>query len=243
MASSTETGNAVNISNFKLLIDKCTGFGATYNPGNTDLTIANMTTKWTAAGAAQDTINTALQNSKQPINAREEMFKPLSKGATRVLNYLNSTSALKGVKKDAKGLADKIRGFGKKKAKPAEGGAPAEEGVSTSHQSYVQRADSVKQLIELLKTVPQYTPNETDLKVTELEIYYGQIKAANDNIGTIIAPVEDARIARDHVLYDEETGIVDLALACKKYVKSVYGATAPETKTVTGIKFTRPKKK
>lgn len=238
MASNSETGHAVNISNFKLMIDKCAGFGAAYNPGNTQLTVANMTTKWTAAGTAQDTINTALQNSKQPINAREELFKPLSKGVTRVLNFLNSTNASNAVKKDAKGLADKLRGFKKK----GTGGVPVPVSVSNSHQSYVMRADTLKQLIELLKTVPAYTPNETDLKIVELEAFYAEMKMRNDSIGTIIAPVENARIARDTALYDLETGMLTLAKGCKNYVKSVYGASAPQTKTVAGIKFTRPKK-
>ncbi len=239
MASNSETGHAVNIANFKLLIDKCTGFGANYNPSNANLTIVNMTGKWNAAGSAQDTINTALQASKQPINEREEFFKPLSTGTTRVINYLNSTSASNAVKRDAKSLADKIRGF--KSAKVS--GEPTPSGVSTSHQSYVMRADTVKQLIELLKTVPEYAPNEAYLTIVSLETYYAQGKAMNDNIGTIIAPVEGARIERDKVLYNPEKGLVDVALACKDYVKSIYGAKAPETKTVTGIKFTRPKKK
>lgn len=242
MASNSETGNAVNISNFKLLIDKCTGFGPVYDPGNADLKISNMTSRWVDAGKTQDDINTALQNSKVPINDREELFKPLNKRVTKVLNFLDSTTASKGVKKDAKGLADKIRGFNVKKTPTDSGGAPAEATISTSHQSYVMKADTFMQFVALLSTVTAYNPNEPDLKVTNLQLYYDDLKEANDKIGTIIAPVEDARIARDHALYDEGTGLVDLALACKKYVKSIFGATAPETKTVTGIKFTRPKK-
>ena len=242
MASNSETGNAVNISNFKLLIDKCTGFGLAYNPGNADLKISNMTNRWVDAAKTQDDINTALQNSKVPINDREELFKPLNKRVTKVVNYLDSTPASKGVKKDAKGLADKLRGFGVKKTPTGDGGTPAEATISTSHQSYVMKADTFMQLIALLKTVTAYNPNESELKITELEAYYDDLKDANNKIGTIIAPVEDARIARDHALYDEGTGLVDLSLACKKYVKSIFGATAPETKTVTGIRFTRPKK-
>ena len=64
MASTSETGHAVNISNFKLLIDKCASFGAGYNPSNTNLTIANMTILWTTATGFHLTFTTALMNSK-----------------------------------------------------------------------------------------------------------------------------------------------------------------------------------
>lgn len=71
MASNSETGHSVNISNFKLMIDKCTAFGAPYNPSNTDLTIANMTTLWTTGDTAHQTLTSAIQTAKNPINARK----------------------------------------------------------------------------------------------------------------------------------------------------------------------------
>jgi hypothetical protein len=243
MASNSEVGHAVNIANFKVLIDVCTAFGVKYNPSNADLTIANMTTLWTDAGAAHATITTALQNAKQPINERYILFKPLSSLTTRVIGILNSTKASASVKKDAKGLADKIRGFKSSKPKTDTGGNPTEDSVSTSHMSYVMRADNFKSLIELLKTVTVYVPNEPSLAIAGLEGLYTNMKAANDNIGTIIAPVDVARIKRDRALYEEETGIVDVAQACKNYVKGATSATAPEYKLVAKIKFTRPPKK
>ena len=243
MASTSETGHAVNIANFKVLRDKCAGFGGKYNPSNANLSVVNITTVWTDANTSQNNMITALQNSKQPINERELLFKPVNVSVTQVLNYLDSTAANKEVKKDAKGLADKIRGVRLRKPKTDAGGTPDETSVSNSHQSFVMKADTVKQFIELLKTVPEYVPNEPDKMIVSMEAYYTQMKTANDNIGGIISSVEMARIARDHALYDEGKGIIDIALACKKYVKSVYGATAPETKTVMGIKFRRIKKK
>lgn len=219
MASNSEVGHAINISNFKLLIDKCGGFGAGYNPSNLDLTIANMTSLWNNATTAHSTITTALQTAKEPINARYILFKPLSSLTTRVIGILNSTKASASVKKDAKGLADKIRGFKSAKPKTDTGGNPDADTVSTSHMSYVMRADNFKSLIELLKTVPAYVPNEPELSVMGLETLHTNMKAANDNIGTIIAPVDMARIDRDRMLYTKEVGVVDVAQACKNYVK------------------------
>ena len=64
MASNSETGHPVNFSNFKLMIDKCTAFGAPYNPSNADLAVANMTTLWTTGDAAHQILTLAIQNSK-----------------------------------------------------------------------------------------------------------------------------------------------------------------------------------
>ena len=239
MASNSETGHSVNISNFKLLIDKCTAFGAAYNPSNTDLTIVNMTATWTTGDTAHQTLTSAIQTAKSPINARQILFEPSDKLVTRTLNYFESTKASKQIKADAKGLADRYRGFGVKVDKLPDG-TPDPADVSTSHQGFVQKADTFKQLIDLYRSEPLYAPNEVEIQTATLTTLYNAMKAANDNIGTILAPVETARITRDKALYAEETGMVDLAAACKDYVQGLFGATSPEAKLVRGIKFTRP---
>ncbi|MBL7128701.1 MAG: hypothetical protein ISS16_06915 [Ignavibacteria bacterium] len=241
MGTISETGHAVNISNFKIMIDTCTAYGAVYNPSNTDLTIVNMTTLWTAGNTAHQTLTTAVQNSKGPINEREILFKPADKLVTRTLNYFQSTKASAEIKLDAKGLADRFRGFGVGVEK-LEDGSPDPADVSTSHQSYVQKADTFKQLIDLYASDANYAPNETELAITSLTTLWTNIKTLNDNIGGIIAPVEMARIARDEALYAQGTGIVDVSLACKDYVTGLFGAKSPEAKLITGIKIRRIKK-
>lgn len=246
MASSSESGHAVNIANLKLLADKCAGFGAPYNPSNTDITVVNMKAKWTTVNTAQGVLTTAAEAAKEPINQRNILISPIDKLITRSFNYLDSTKASAQVKKDAKGIADKIRGFGSTKkttTTPPEGGTPDILTVSNSQQSYVQKAENYLKYCELINTIVLYAPNEADLKVIAMKALYQPIKDANDAIGTILAPVEQARLDRDHDLYDDETGVIDIAKACKKYVKGLFGATSPEAKLVVGIKFRdKPKK-
>ncbi|MFI5218803.1 MAG: hypothetical protein ACHQNT_04880 [Bacteroidia bacterium] len=239
MASNSETGHSVNISNFKLLIDKCTAFGVPYNPSNARLTIANMTTLWTTGDTAHQSLTAAIQAAKNPINARQILFEPTEKLVTRTLNYFKSTAASDQIKADAKGLADRFRGYGVD-VDLLPDGTPDPADVSTSHQGFVQKADTFKQLVDLYASDANYAPNEVELQVATLTILATAMKTANDNIGTIIAPVGTLRITRDKALYEENTGMVDVAQDCKNYVKGLFGATAPETKTVTGIKFTRP---
>jgi len=232
-----ETGHVVNISNFKLMIDKCATFpAAEYNPSNADLTIGNMTNKWSSANNFQVTLNTVLVNSKEPINAREILFAPLNKLVTRTLNYFKSTKASAQVKKDAKGMADEIRGFGVK-VKKLPDGSPDPNSVSTSHQSFVKRQEKFAELVALYASSSFYAPNQSDITINALTNLKNAMKTSNDNIGTIIAPVDAARNGRDHALYDAETGMLDIVAACKVYVKSVYGASSAEAKMIVKIKF------
>jgi len=236
MGKISETGHVINISNFKLMIDICKEFGAVYNPSNANLTIVNMTTLWVTADTSHQALTAAVQNSKEPINQREILFKPAGKLVTRTLNYFESTNASDEIKKDAKELADRFRGFKVKKL-PGEQLKPS--GVSKSHLSYVMKADTFRQLVDLYNSDVNYAPNETDLSVADLTALWNNMKSLNDNIGTILAPVENARIARNKALYDEGTGMIDVALACKKYVRGAFGKTSPEAKLIGSIKFTR----
>ncbi len=245
MASSSESGHAVNIAHLKLLAETCAGFGVKYNPSNGEITVVKLKLKWTTVNAAQTTLTTAVAASKEPINQRAILFEPIDKLITRSLNFLNSTTASSQVKKDAKGIADKIRAIGGTKKTTS---APDADGnidvltVSNSQQSYVQKAENYLKYCELIATITDYTPNEAELKAPAMKLLYQPMKDANDAIGIILAPVEQARIDRDHGLYDNFTGVIDLAKACKQYVKALFGATSAEAKLVTGIKFS-PKKK
>ncbi|MEI6060021.1 MAG: hypothetical protein WCR72_04900 [Bacteroidota bacterium] len=239
MASNSETGHSVNISNFKLLIDKCTALGAPYNPSNTDLTIDFMTGKWRTADTAHQAVTRALQLSKKPVNDRQLLFDPADKLVTRTLNYYNSTKASPGMKASAKGLADRFRGYGSEVPKLADG-TPDPAYVSNSQQSFVQKGDILRQLADLYASDDQYAPNEKDLDTEALASLAAAMKTANDTLGEILAPLEIARITRNHALYDAQQGILDIAQACKNYVKGAFGARAPETRGITGIRFTRP---
>ena len=159
-----ETGHAINISNFKTLIDYCSSFSDKYKPSREALTVDQMTALWQTADTAHQALTAAIQNSKEPINQREILFEPVDKLVTRSLNYFQSTEANDQIKQDAKGLADRYRGFNVR-VKKLPDGTPDPNDVSKSHQSFVQKADTFKQLVDLYTTQPLYAPNEADLKV------------------------------------------------------------------------------
>ena len=225
-----------------MVIDGCTGFGADYAPSNTALTIANLTTQWGTGDTAQGTLTTALAKAAGLINARDIIFAPLNKLVTKVINNFNSTNASAQAKKDAKRLADKIRGFGVKVVRLPDG-TPDPAHVSTSHQSFVNKADTFNEFVTFLSLDGNYAPNEVPIKVVTLQALYTSLKGQNDGIGAVIAPVDGARVVRNKASYDAGTGMVDTALKVKNYVKGLYGATSAQARLITRIKFTRGKRR
>jgi hypothetical protein len=238
MASTSETGHAVNIANFKKIIKRCEQFGTNYNPPNPDITIANMTVKWTEADTAHSNYLIKLEDTKIPINNREILFERLDKTIVRTLNLYECTKASKQTKKDAKGLVKKITGSNVKIPR-LENNLPDPKYVSNSQQSYVKKVDNFEQLWDLYKTDTNYAPNETVLTIASLESLLNNLKTANNEIGLLITHEIKYRTIRNHSLYDIETGVIDISLACKKYVRSLYGAKSPEAKSVTGIYLRR----
>jgi len=70
-----------------------------------------------------------------------------------------------------------------------------------------------------------------------LQTLLAELKAKNTGVINTYTAYSNARIDRNKVLYTDNTGLVDLALEVKKYVKSVFGAGSPQYKQVSGIKF------
>jgi hypothetical protein len=65
------------------------------------------------------------------------------------------------------------------------------------------------------------------------------LKNTNTAVVNLTTPISNARINRNKILYLAVTGLYDIQLEVKKYVKSLFGATSPEYKQISGIKFTK----
>ena len=245
MASTTEQGHNRNAANFDKLIINCSSYGTAYNPSKAALKIATMQAQATAAKNSLTTVNTVEPAYKNAVAAREVGFKPLSKLITRVMNALKATDTTEQVDESAKTLVRKIQGVRatakkteeEKKALAAEGKETKE--ISSSQMSYDSRLDNFDKLIKLLTSVTLYAPNEADLKVAALTALYTDLKAKNAAVLTATMPLSNARIYRNDVLYKDNTGLVDITVDVKTYIKSVFGATSPQYKQVSGLKFTK----
>ena len=263
MASTSETGHAINVANFEELISYCIGYGGSYNPVKLALQIIAMQGLRTTALGNLQTVNAAIVGIVNAINARQILFDPIKPLATRIVNALDATNASDELVKDAKTLNRKIQGKRKGETKPPAttpvppvppvppippGGGlpippvpPTPEQISVSQQSYDSLLENFNKLILLVASEPSYIPNEVDLQVINLNILAGNLATQNTSVINATTTLSNARIARNHTLYDTNTGLYDIQNEVKKYVKSVFGATSQEYKQVSKIKFTKYK--
>jgi hypothetical protein len=95
MASKTETGHSKNVATFEDLIAFCTAYGATYNPVKASLKLTALNTLFSSAITSLQAVKVAKSAYDNATNAREIAFKPLKSLATKVINALSSTDAVR----------------------------------------------------------------------------------------------------------------------------------------------------
>jgi hypothetical protein len=248
MASTSETGHATNVANFETLISYITAFGTDYNPSKDRLTIPELQKILSDAKASLNAVNVAFSAHSNASAARESAFEPLSKLITRANNALKATDTTTQVDDSAKTLVRKIQGTRasakltdeEKKALEAEGKSTTQ--ISTSQMGFSDRIENFDKFITLLSSIPDYTPNEEDLKTESLSASLDNLKIKNSDVLPTEVQLSNARIARNEIQDRPLTGLVDLAFDAKVYIKSVFGATSPQYKQISKLAFVKIKK-
>lgn len=237
MASKSETGIEKNISHFDTLILTCQGFGAEYNPTNKEIEVATLSTQASEIKAEQKSFLTKKAANSEAKNKRKVGFAPVKKLSTRIVNALKSTKASKETVEDAKAFKRKIDGErAESKKKPANPSEP-DNAHSVSQQSYTNIVAHLKGLSGIIEAEPTYIPNENDLKVATVTALISNLESLNDKENATYVAMNTGKIARDKKLFNDQTGLLATVTKVKDYVSSVYGATSPELKLLTKLKF------
>jgi hypothetical protein len=243
MASTTETGHANNVANFESLIISATAFGTSYNPSKESIKLSALQILLTNSKETLNSLNISQSAYSNAVAARESAFEPFSKLITRVNNALKASDTTVQVDDSAQTIVRKLQGRRasakitdeEKKALEAEGKEVNQ--ISATQLSYDSRLENLDKLIMLLESVPYYKPNEEDLKVESLKSLQTDFRAKNNDVVVASIQLSNARIARNELLYKPLTGLVDTAFDFKVYIKSVFGATSPQYKQISKLKF------
>ncbi len=89
-------------------------------------------------------------------------------------------------------------------------------GISTSRQSFTQRAEHFSQLLTLIRTVDNYEPNEDDLKMENLDNLLAEMNNATAAVDQTEAALNKALRLRNEVLYARKHRGVRQGNACQK---------------------------
>ena len=243
MASTSEQGHNRNAVNFDNLIIICTSYGATYNPNKAAIKIPAMQAQAITVKNSVAGMNNLVPPYRIAVDARIAAFKPLDKIITRANNALKASDTNKQLEETAQTIIRKLLGrratprkTEEEKKAAMDAGIEINE-ISSSQMSYDNRLDNFDKLIKLLSSIPQYVPNEADLKTTSLIALYNDLKAKNTAVISATTLLSNARISRNAILYKENTGLVDITVDTKTYIKSLYGATSPQYKQVSKLEF------
>ena len=243
MENLTITGHPVNVSNFKILVQDLLDLGTSFNPKSERLQMAFIQTVSVNATDALTNLHNALQAYIKAVDEREAAYENVSALITRSFNALKVSDVDPKTIESAKTYVRKLQGKrAGKKLTEEELKALADEGkeikqISASRMSYTFRFDNFEQFIFILANEPNYAPNEKDVQVASLNSHLEKLRTCNHNMATAESKLQDARINRNKVLYDPETGLVPIALKIKDYIKSIFGANSPEYKKIYSLSF------
>jgi len=243
MSSNPETGHAKNVSNFESLLSFVKGYGASYNPTRDAIRITALDEILANAKKSLTEIDTLFPGYTNAVSARESAFVPLGKLITRVNNAIKATDTTQQVDESVKTLVRKLQGtratakISDEDKKQLEAEGKEVNQISASQMGYDNRLENFYKLIMLLQSIPQYNPNEEDLKISTLTALYEDLKTKNTAVVNAYTPLSNARIARNEVMYTELTGLVDVSSDAKVYIKSVFGASSPQYKQVSKLEF------
>jgi hypothetical protein len=244
MSSTSETGHAVNVGNFRKLVGIIALFGARYAPAIARLQLTALNTLLAEAVQALGQLDEKVPPWIRAVNARAAAFEPLGALVSRVLAYAEAVPLNPSTLTVLKELVRKIHGT-RAKAKelevPAdpETGEPTHRYISVSQVSFEQRIEHFNQIVELVKDDHDYTPNEPDLSPAGLAERLETMRMTNTAVEMAADLVDNARSARNRTLYAPLTGLVDVALDTKKYVRGAFGIKSEEYEKIKGIKFVK----
>ena len=238
-----ETGIIPNLENFDKLISSCIVYDTRYNTSNNLIKIPALQTVQTNALQVVHDVTTQEIPRANVINARQALFVQLPPYVTNIISALSASEDVdKRTIADARVWVRKIRG--ERRSKKILNPSPEDpKQISASQRSYANQAEFFDTFITFVLSQPNYLPNETELKETALKAFEESLRQANKDAIDADTPWLNAIAARDVVLYATKTGLVDRALATKKYVRSVKAITPEEYAQISGLVFTRPRKK
>jgi hypothetical protein len=239
MGSKSEKGHAVNAANFMRIVQYCAKLGVAYTPPSDEISLVNLESKVVEMQTAIEEFNVKGATWMKVVNERETAIEPLNRLLTRVRNLVKACNVSQAFKDDVSSLVKEIQGVRAKPkivAEPENPLVPTGETVvyiSAAQTGYDNRLNNFDRLIELLKTEPNYLPEEDDLKIAALEALQDLLVEKNTGVAVKTPDVDYGRIDRDNKMYSGEGNGADLAGKIKAYFKAKFGGNSQEYHAIT----------
>lgn len=229
--------------NLNNLISAITLFGEKYNPSKESIKLTSLQALLVSTKESFNAHYAAQTAYSKAVDNREIAFEPLGKLITRINNALKASDSNMKYDESVQSIIRKLQGrrasaklTEKEQQTMSEAGTPKTQ-ISTAQMSYDSRIENFDRLLIQLAAIPEYAPNEDELKIGTLQSLLAVLRVANSNVIAAYLQLEKARGLRNETLYHPITGLVDRASDTKSYIKSLYGTGSIEFKEVSGLYF------
>lgn len=236
MNTQNETGHAKNVANLQKLIERISIYPK-YNPPVEGLAVEKLQALYNDSLTKINELDEKRNWNKSAIYARQAVFSKLKPTCTRIVNLLDILGLPQGTIDQAKSLNKLIQGSAKKNSTSTVETSSTIRIVSSSRQSFTRQTDNFSILVQLLSTIPNYKPNEEDLKLESLKTLRDSMMSATQTVDQTEAELNSKLMERDRLFYEEGSCLVSIVQNVKKYVKGAYGATSLEYTNVAKIAF------
>jgi len=238
MSTNQESGFPKKVADFKTIVSAVESYGAAYNPPVEAIKLPNLQKAAADASLALEDLNSQLALQKDAIQKRNLAFEPVRSMGTRILAL---TKSLNLSDQQIEGLENQQRKLQGRRVRAIKDEIADETGktpvhISSAQLGYDDQADNFDKLIKQIQAVPEYQPNEPEFQVPQLQALYADLKAKNDAVIKVNTDIFNSRQTRNTILYQDKTGLVDLALSVKNYIRALYGSTDPKYKVISKIK-------
>lgn len=258
--SSSELGHAKIVINLLELISRCIGYGALFNPARSELQINNLQVMYQEALSILRTLAECEVKDQQATNDRKAAFKKLRPLVTRVINGMVAYGVSAKSIADARALQRRMNGLRTNKKNNSEDlpnvpttidntedvaaiatDLSSTRTISVSRQSYELVLEFFSKLLLLIQREPNYQPNEPDLQLSSLQAFEQELRYLQEMVINSETALENARIMRNTILYDDINGVVTRGKQVKSYVKAVFGATSQQYRQIAKLSFRKKK--
>lgn len=218
--------NLKNVAAFGKLVGFCNDLGASYDPSKAALTPTALTVLLEQAQQNLKAVTVARAAYVLAVNVRKENYAGIQPLAARVVRALAANESSYEHLHDARLIKRKLtpKPVFIKSANTVRTGEEdsTKNSVSSSRLDFDGLADTFATLVELVRSIPAYAPNEAELKVSALEQRLQSLHANTKAVHTAANALATARIQRNKVMLGKE-GVFETGTAVKEYIRSVFG--------------------
>jgi hypothetical protein len=202
-------------------------------PGPLDAFCTDCEAQLTASFNAERVYNEARDN-------RKSLFENLATTGTQLVSTLQLSKATAGTVDEARNLVKKIRGLRLGKESTAATPTPGEQiarEISTAQTTYDSRLDHFRKLVTMARNLgSNYTASTDAMQLRALETQLTKMEDANSAVAAAATAFTSALIARDRLLYHEQTGLVARMNGIRTWFIATFGARSAERKLLNGLR-------